>query len=107
MIYVIASTPVKPENKDDFIKGHKACIVETLKEKGCIAYEGHVSVNDPNLYVVVERWETRDDLNAHGKAPHMKVWREYSSQMKTCSPSFDRRTPSGSKRSLVRMRKWS
>jgi urease accessory protein len=33
--------------------------------------------------VVVERWETRDDLNAHGKAPHMKVWREYSSQMKT------------------------
>ena len=83
MIYVIATTPMKPENKDDFIKGHKACIAETLKEKGCISYEGHVSVNNPNLYVVVERWETRDDLNAHGKAPHMKVWREYSAQMKT------------------------
>src|SRR2546429_7628093 len=75
MIYVIATTPMKPENKDDFIKGHKACIAETLKEKGCISYEGHVSVNNPNLYVVVERWETRDDLNAHGRAPHMKVWR--------------------------------
>ena len=83
MIYVIATTPMKPENKDDFIKGHKACIAETLKEKGCISYEGHVSVNNPNLYVVVERWETRDDLNAHGKAAHMKVWRENSSQMKT------------------------
>ena len=57
MIYVIASTPMKPENKDDFIKGHRACIAETLKEKGCISYEGHVSVNNPNLYVVVERWE--------------------------------------------------
>jgi hypothetical protein len=22
MIYVIATTPMKPENKDDFIKGH-------------------------------------------------------------------------------------
>jgi quinol monooxygenase YgiN len=83
MIYVIATTPMKPESKDDFIKGHKACIAETLKEKGCISYEGHVSVNNPDLYVVVERWETRDDLNAHGRAPHMKVWREYSSQMKT------------------------
>src|SRR6476619_4459919 len=83
MIYVIATTPMKPENKDDFIKGHKACTAETLKEKGCLSYDGHVSVNKPNLYVVVERWETRDDLNAHGKAPHMKVWREYSSQMKT------------------------
>jgi quinol monooxygenase YgiN len=40
MIYVIATTPMKPENKDDFIKGHKACTAETLKEKGCLAYEG-------------------------------------------------------------------
>ena len=30
MIYVIATTPMKPENKDDFIKGHKACTAETL-----------------------------------------------------------------------------
>ncbi|WGS21426.1 MULTISPECIES: putative quinol monooxygenase [unclassified Bradyrhizobium] len=83
MIYVIATTPMKPESREDFIKGHKACTVETRKEKGCIAYDGHVSVNDPNLYVVVERWESREDLNAHARAPHMKVWREYSSQMKT------------------------
>ena len=47
MIYVIATTPMKPENKDDFIKGHKACTAETLKEKGCLSYDGHVSVNDP------------------------------------------------------------
>ena len=52
MIYVVATTPMKPENKDDFIKGHKACTAETLKEKGCLSYEGHVSVNNPNLYVV-------------------------------------------------------
>ena len=83
MIYVVATTQMKPDGREAFIKGHKACIVETHKEKGCLSYEGHVSVNDPNVYVVVERWETRDDLNAHGRAPHMKVWREYSAQMKT------------------------
>jgi quinol monooxygenase YgiN len=47
MIYVIATTPMKPENKDDFIKGHKACTAETLKEKGCISYDGHVSAGRP------------------------------------------------------------
>ncbi|MFH1341608.1 MAG: putative quinol monooxygenase [Pseudomonadota bacterium] len=78
MIYVIATTQVKPEGLDAFIKGHKECIAETRKEKGCISYEGHTSIHDPNLYVVVERWDTREDLNAHGKAPHMKVWREYA-----------------------------
>jgi len=83
MIYVVATSQVKPESRDAFIKGAKECIEATRKEKGCLSYDGHVSVNNPNLYVGVERWETRDDLNAHGKAPHMKVWREYSSQMKT------------------------
>jgi quinol monooxygenase YgiN len=82
VIYVIATTPMKPECREAFIKGHKECIVETLKEKGCLSYEGHVSVNDPNLYVVVERWENRDDLNAHGRAPHIKKWREYSTPLR-------------------------
>jgi quinol monooxygenase YgiN len=82
MIYVVATTQMKPEGREDFIKGHKACIVETHKEKGCLSYEGHVSVNDPNVYVVVERWETREDLGAHAKAPHMKVWRELSAPLK-------------------------
>ena len=75
--------------RDAFIKGHKDCIAETLKEKGCISYESHTSINDPNSYVVVERWETRDDLNAHGTAPHMKVWREYSARVPLTRSSAD------------------
>ena len=82
MIYVVATTHMKPEGREAFIKGHKAAIAETLKEKGCLSYEGHTSVNDPNVYVVVERWENREDLNAHGRAPHMKAWRELSAPLK-------------------------
>src|SRR5215831_17341942 len=82
MIYVVATTQVKPESRDAFIRGAKECIEATRKEKGCMAYESHTSINDPNLFVVVERWESREDLNAHGRAPHMKVWREYSAPLK-------------------------
>ena len=32
------------------------------KETGCIYYDSHASINDPNLFVVVERWETREHL---------------------------------------------
>ena len=71
-----------PESRDAYIKGAKECIAATRQEKGCLSYESHSSVNDPNLFVVVERWESREDLNAHGKAPHMKVWREYSAPLK-------------------------
>ena len=82
MIYVVATSQVKRELREAFIKGAKKCIEATRKEKGCIAYQGHTSINDPNLFVVVERWESREDLNAHGRAPHMKVWREYSAPLK-------------------------
>ncbi|WP_420134150.1 putative quinol monooxygenase [Rhodopseudomonas sp.] len=82
MIYVVATTQVKPEARDAFIAGAKACIAETRKEKGCISYENHISINDPNTFVVVERWESREDLNAHARAPHMKVWRELSTPLK-------------------------
>jgi quinol monooxygenase YgiN len=89
MIYVVATSQVKPESRDAFIKGAKECIAATRKEKGCIAYENHTSINDPNLFVVVERWETREDLNAHGKAPHMKVWREYSAPLKASPTTIE------------------
>jgi quinol monooxygenase YgiN len=82
MIYVVATSHVKPESRDAFIEGARECIAETRKEKGCLSYESHTSINDPNLFVVVERWETREDLNAHGRAPHMKTWREYSAPLK-------------------------
>ncbi|MGE5157835.1 MAG: putative quinol monooxygenase [Gemmatimonas sp.] len=82
MIYVIATTLMKPESRDAFIKGHKECIAETLKEKGCISYDGHVSVNDPNLYVVVERWASREELNAHARSAHIKAWRDYSTPLR-------------------------
>ena len=82
MIYVVATTQVKPESRDAFIAGAKECIAATRQEKGCISYESHTSIHDPNLFVVVERWESRDDLNAHGRAPHMKTWRAYSAPLK-------------------------
>ena len=82
MIYVIATTQVKPENLQAYVAGAKDCIAATQKEAGCIYYDGHTSVNDPNRYVVVERWETRDALNAHGRSDHMKVWRKLSADMK-------------------------
>ena len=82
MIYVVATTEIKPECREAFLKGASECITETRKEKGCVSYEGHTSINDPNLYVVVERWESREHLNAHARAPHMKTWREYSNPLK-------------------------
>ena len=82
MIYVIATATIKKESRDAFIAGAKNVIAETLKEKGCISYDLCASTTDPEKLCFVERWETLEDLAAHGKAPHMGPWRELSANMK-------------------------
>ncbi len=82
MIYVIATTQVKPEGRDAYLAGAKDCVAATRQEQGCISYENHASIHDPNLFVVVERWASREDLNAHGRSPHMKTWRALSAPLK-------------------------
>ncbi len=82
MIYVVATTKLKPEHQDAYVAGARDCIAATRKEAGCIFYDGHLSVSDPNQFVFVERWENREALNAHGRSDHMKVWRKLSADFK-------------------------
>ena len=89
MIYVVTTTQVQPESREAYIKGARQLVTETRKEKGCISHEAHTGVSDPNLIVFVERWETREDLDAHAGSPHLKVWREYSTPLKVSPTVFE------------------
>ena len=89
MIYVIATTRVKPESRDAYIAGARDCVAATRLEQGCIAYESHVSIHDPNLFVVVERWASREDLDAHARSSHLKTWRALSAPLKASPTAIE------------------
>ncbi|MBO6719986.1 MAG: antibiotic biosynthesis monooxygenase [Rhizobiaceae bacterium] len=78
MIYVVATLALKPGSKEALTGPARACIAETRKEKGCISYDLLASVTDDDTMVFVERWETREDLTAHSKQPHLLAWRDAS-----------------------------
>lgn len=78
MIYVIATLTLKPGAREHLLEPARACIAETRREKGCIAYDLFDSVADADTMVFVERWQTREDLSAHSRQPHLAVWREAS-----------------------------
>jgi quinol monooxygenase YgiN len=75
MIFVIATMKTTSENQQAFVEATRECITETRKEAGCISYELHQSVSDVDTFVFVERWENREALEAHFKAPHLANWR--------------------------------
>lgn len=81
MIYVVATANVKPEAREKFMEGARACIAETVKEKGCVLYDLHASVTDQTRFVFVEKWETREDLMAHARSDHLQAWRKVSADL--------------------------
>ena len=65
MIYVIAELRLKPGTADKAAAGAREVVAGTIKEDGCLAYDFHLSVSDPNRLVAVERWESREALARH------------------------------------------
>ena len=86
MIHVVAIITAKPGKRDEILKHARANLAAVRAEKGCVEYGPTVDVEGlgnakfgPDTFVVIERWETADDLKAHSVAPHMK---EYAAKTK-------------------------
>jgi quinol monooxygenase YgiN len=83
MIHVLAIITAKPGMRDKILEAYRANVEAVRAEAGCIAYEAVVDVNDaaagfatfgPDAFVVVEKWASRQALQAHAVAPHMKAY---------------------------------
>ena len=75
MIYVIATLTIHPEKRADFLEnaphGHR----RDPQGAGCLTYDLTSSITEPNQFVFIERWETRENLAAHFETPHLAEWR--------------------------------
>ena len=74
MILVEARIKCNPGRRDDFIREAQPVIAATRKEKGNLCYDLFKSIEDENLLLYYERWESRDALNGHIGSEHMKTW---------------------------------
>jgi len=75
MIYVIAELKLKPGTAEQAVAAARKAVAGTVKEEGCIFYDMHLSINDPDKLMVVERWTSRAALDAHMHTPHLLAWR--------------------------------
>ncbi len=44
----------------------------SLRDKGCISYDLYQSRTNDDRYMIVETWESAEDLKAHGETDHYK-----------------------------------
>lgn len=73
-IVVVGQFRMPVENLDAARPMMRAVIEATRAEEGCVQYNYAEDAIDPELIRVSEIWESREQLFAHLKSPHMAVW---------------------------------
>ncbi|MDX6583134.1 MAG: hypothetical protein QOI10_2318 [Solirubrobacterales bacterium] len=69
MLIVIGRAACAPENRDELIEVMRWMQTESRQEPGCMGYGFHESVEQPNEFVAVELWESKEALQTHFGAP--------------------------------------
>jgi len=73
-ILVTGSFRLPPERIGE-ARAEMARVIEaSLAEPGCRAYAYAEDVGEPGLFRVHEEWDSREALDAHFAAPHMRRW---------------------------------
>ncbi|KAF2072842.1 hypothetical protein CYY_005853 [Polysphondylium violaceum] len=69
MLHVIATVVAKKESIEKVKEIIEGMIEPTRAEKGCVQYDLLQSDENSAVFVLVERWETSQDLDAHKSTP--------------------------------------
>lgn len=85
MIHVVAVIHAKPGQRAHILEAFRANRPAVLAETGCIEYGAVVdaqvnsAIQTPigeDCFMVIEKWATMADLEAHAKSPHMRQYAE-------------------------------
>lgn len=85
MIHVVAILTTLPGKRAEVLEEFNKLVPLVHAEKGCIEYQPVIDAPGdgpfqtelgPDAYMVIEKWETMADLQAHACAEHMKAYGE-------------------------------
>jgi len=71
MIIVLAEATARPEHRAELAEALVRASVISRDDPGCLAYSFQSNLEDPNSFTSIERWENREDLDAHLGTAHV------------------------------------
>lgn len=71
-VVVVGSFTAEPGKEDEAVEALQALVEPTHQEDGCILYALHRGVDDPRRLAFVERWASREELDAHLSSLHVE-----------------------------------
>ena len=72
-IVVVGSFTALPGKEEEGLEAFEGLVGPTHGEDGCILYSLHRGADDPARLAFVERWESREALDAHLASDHIQA----------------------------------
>jgi quinol monooxygenase YgiN len=72
---------INPGKEDEALEAFKALVQPTHDEDGCILYALHRGVDDPARLTFIERWESREQFDAHLASDHVSALLQRSDEL--------------------------
>lgn len=60
------------ENRKPLVEAATELVELSLRDKGCIGYDIYGSLTSDNRLMIVETWDSKENLDAHMAAPHFQ-----------------------------------
>ena len=70
-VVVVGSFRAKPGKEAEAREVFEALVAPTHAESGCILYAFHQGADDPRQLAFIERWASREEIDAHLNSPHV------------------------------------
>ncbi len=65
MILVTLRMTVRPEKRHDVLEAMRGMLEPTRVERGCLSYRLYEEVENRDALILVEEWETQENLESH------------------------------------------
>ena len=69
---IIGTVVAKPEKRAELLKILTSFVTPTRTEPGCINYDFHCDVEDPNVFVFYENFVSQQALDTHLAMPYLQ-----------------------------------
>lgn len=80
-VTVLVSAKAVPGRGADLLRRYRELAARTHDEEGCLAFTLHRGVGDPDVIAVVERWTSREALQAHLESSHVATFRREAGEL--------------------------
>lgn len=60
---------IKEENRQDFLDAFAPLIASSRKEAGNHGYQLYQALDDPNQFLIVEKWQDQAAIDSHNQTP--------------------------------------